>query len=87
MNDHVFEYHPKAIEEAWEAFNWYNERSLVVAERFWNELHRARRSVTLHPTSWTPYLFGTRCFKLKRYPFGLFILNGKLASSASQSHT
>jgi plasmid stabilization system protein ParE len=59
-----FEYHAQAIDEAWEAFHWYETRSEQVAERFWQTLRRARQSVVQHPSVWTPYLHGTRYFKL-----------------------
>lgn len=71
MPAQIFEYHPEAIKEAWEAFDWYDERSQTAAEDFWQELRRARQSVTRHPQSWTPYLHGTRCFKLDRFPCAL----------------
>jgi len=71
MSDQVFEYHPEAIQKAWHAFHWYEERSENAAEDFWQELRRARQSVTQHPHSWIPYLHDTQCFKLKRFPFGL----------------
>ena len=67
----MFEYHPEAIREAWEAFHWYEVRSERAAEAFWTELRRARNSITLHPASWMPYLHGTRCLKLNKYPFAI----------------
>ena len=71
MSDREFEYHVEAIKEAWDAFHWYDERTGNAAEVFWEELRRARQSVTKHPKSWTPYLHGTRCFKLARFPYAL----------------
>jgi plasmid stabilization system protein ParE len=71
MSGQTFEYHPEAIKEAWHAFHWYDDRSENAADDFWEELRRARQSVTMHPQSWTPYLHGTRCFKLKRFPYAL----------------
>lgn len=76
MSDPQFEYHPEAITEAWEAFHWYEERSEVAAENFWQELRRARESVTQHPHSWSHFLYGTRCFRLKRFPYGLIYVVG-----------
>ncbi len=71
MGDQHFEYHPDAIQEAWEAFDWYDERSERAAEEFWQELRRARESVMRHPQSWSSYLHGTRFFKLHRFPYAL----------------
>jgi plasmid stabilization system protein ParE len=66
-----FEYHSEAMQEAFKAFEWYARQDETVADRFWEELRRARRSVTSHPKSWMPYLYGTRCFLLKKFPFAL----------------
>jgi hypothetical protein len=66
-----FEYLPDAIEEAWEAYHWYAERSDSAAEGFLRQLQLARESVTERPDAWSRYFHGTRCFRLKRYPFGL----------------
>jgi plasmid stabilization system protein ParE len=71
MPNQRFEYHPKAIGEAAEAYEWYAERSESAAERFWEELRRAREMVTKEPASWSRYLHGTHCFLLDRYPYGL----------------
>jgi plasmid stabilization system protein ParE len=71
MFDLPFEYHPEAITEAWEAFHWYQERSEIAAERFWQQLRRAREYVTQHPHSCGKYVHGTRCARLRRFPYGL----------------
>ena len=34
MSDQVFEYHPVAIQEAWDAFHWYDERSEMRPKTF-----------------------------------------------------
>lgn len=74
MSDRAFEYHPDAIQEAWEAYHWYGERSELAAERFWQELRRAREWVTQNPLAGSPYLHGTRCRRLKRFPYGLIYI-------------
>ena len=71
MRNQLFEYHPDAIIEAHQAFHWYADRSEQAADRFWNELIRARALVTDRPQGWTPYFHGTRVFQLRRYPYGL----------------
>ena len=85
MPGQVFEYHPEAIKEAWEAFHWYDERSETAAESFWQELRRARQSVTRHPQSWGTYLHGTRCFRLERFPYALVYIERGDRSSALPS--
>ena len=59
MPDQIFEYHPEAIEEAWEAFHWYEQRSESAAENFWQELRRARQSVQYVPRTFA-YSTGVR---------------------------
>ncbi len=66
-----FEYHPEAMLEASAAFQWYAERSRQAANSFWDELVRARQQVTRFPQMWGTYFHGTRCLKLRRYPYGL----------------
>lgn len=66
-----FEYHPDAIAEAIAAHAWYAEQSQHAADRFWKELVRARNMVTQRPQGWTPYYHGTRCFQLRKFPYGL----------------
>lgn len=67
----LFEFHQEAILEAREATAWYAERSLIAASKFKNELRQAEASVTKHPSAWSPYLHGTRCFQLEHFPYGL----------------
>lgn len=69
--DLPFEYHPKAILEAHSAFHWYRERSEQAADLFWSELVRARKKAAELPDLWTPYYHGTRCFRFRKYPYGL----------------
>jgi hypothetical protein len=66
-----FEFHHEAVLDSLEAAKWYADRSIGAAEKFKTELRRAEDSVTRHPISWAPYLHGTRCFKLARFPFAL----------------
>ena len=87
MSNHEFEYHPEAIGEAWEAFHWYAERSEAAADDFWDELHVARQAATCQPETWSPYLHGTRCFPLKRFPYGLvYIERGERIIGIAVAH-
>jgi hypothetical protein len=67
----IFEFHPEAILETVEATEWYAERSLNAERRFKAELRKAEKLVTRDPEAWGRYLYGTRCYKLNRFPFGL----------------
>jgi plasmid stabilization system protein ParE len=71
MPSRVFEYHPEAVKEAWEAFHWYDERSEQAAKDFWQEIRRARLAITDQPQSGSPYFHGTRCRRLTRFSYGL----------------
>lgn len=69
--DRNFEYHPAAIVEAAEAYEWYGERSSQASENFWSELIRARALVADQPDLWPPYFHGTRVFRFRNFPYGL----------------
>ena len=71
MAELAFEYHPEAVVEGSEAYQWYALRSEEVAERFWQELRHARKSVTDSPETWNPYYHGTRCYRLHHFPYAL----------------
>jgi plasmid stabilization system protein ParE len=71
MPDRGFEYLPQAIEEAWEAYHWYRERSETAAENFLQSLRQARQTVTERPRGGGSYSHGTRCRRLWRFPYGL----------------
>jgi plasmid stabilization system protein ParE len=63
------EIHPRAALEAREARRWYARRSVAVANRFISELDHAIAQITAAPQQWSPYLHGTRVYRLRRYPF------------------
>ncbi len=45
------------------------ERSQQAADAFQEELQDAGRAIQQIPTRWANYLFGTRRYLMKRYPF------------------
>ena len=63
------DYHPQARLEVDAAFDWYRERSPRAAERFYLELDKAHMKIQDSPKSWPAFLYGTRRFLLKRYPY------------------
>ncbi|MEQ8785394.1 MAG: type II toxin-antitoxin system RelE/ParE family toxin [Pirellulaceae bacterium] len=65
------EFHPEARLETFEAFDWYAARSMEAAHAFQQELADAGRAIQSHPELWASYLFGTRRYLLKRFPFVL----------------
>lgn len=61
--------HPDARREALEAYQWYAQRSEDAAEIFQDELQAAGAAIQKAPELWGHYLFGTRRYLMKRYPF------------------
>jgi len=87
MTARRFEYLAEAVEDAAEAFRWYNERSPAAADGFWLELRRARQLVAERPETWNPYLHSTRCFRLNRFPYGLvYIERGDRVIGVAVAH-
>jgi plasmid stabilization system protein ParE len=74
MTEYSFEYHPEAIVEGAEAYQWYAERSEQAAEDFLAELRRSREAVTKRPRVRAEYMHGARCFRLPRFPYGLIYI-------------
>ena len=69
MDSFSLAFHPDAREDAREAHAWYAERSTAAAEAFLDELDRAGAAIVRNPLYWGRYLFGTRFYRLKRYPY------------------
>ncbi len=65
----TIELHPEARLEADAAFNWYREHSLRAAEKFLDAIEQARTAIQDAPELWADYLYGTRRYLLKRFPF------------------
>jgi toxin ParE1/3/4 len=63
------DFHPDARIDAVEAYRWYAERSQDAAEAFRTELQNAGNSIQQSPEFWAQYLFGTRRYLMKRFPF------------------
>lgn len=63
------EIHADAHAEEKKAFEWYRERSPGAAEAFLQEIEQARIAIQEAPESWGEYLYGTRRYLLKRFPY------------------
>jgi len=63
------EFHPDARIDALDAYDWYAERSQQAADAFQEELQHAGRAIQNAPERWANYMFGTRRYLMKRYPF------------------
>lgn len=65
-------FHPRARDEVEEAQAWYEERSLLAAAGFLQELSRVVRHVREAPYRYPVALHGTRQIILERFPFNIF---------------
>ncbi|PHR98616.1 MAG: plasmid stabilization protein [Blastopirellula sp.] len=82
-----FEYHPAAIEEANHAYRWYLEQSPQAANRFWEELVSGREKICQQPDAWTPYYHGSRCYQLRKFPYGIvYVRNDELIIAVAICH-
>ena len=69
MNRLPLEIHPEAIAEARAARQWYQMRSDDAAKAFLAELDIGIESIWTAPELYPPYLHGTRCYLLRRFPY------------------
>ena len=60
---------PAAIAEARAARVWYLERNREAANAFVVELDHAIANIAQAPERWPAYLYGTRRFVFRRFPF------------------
>jgi len=65
------ELHPRATDEAADAYEWYTARNPHAAEAFMAEVDRAIERIAEAPARWPVHLHGTRRFLLRRFPFAL----------------
>lgn len=69
MDRKQLEFHPDARLDAMEAYDWYAERNLEVADAFQEQLQDAGRAIQDSPETWASYLLGTRRYLMKQFPF------------------
>jgi len=62
-------FHPEARAEVLAAFDWYYERSHSVAEAFLQAVEHAGQAIGDAPETWPEYLYGTRRYLLRQFPF------------------
>src|ERR1700759_3458821 len=63
------EFHSEARSEADTSLAYYLERSRSAAECFYQELESALEQIQTEHDRWPSYLYGTRRYLLKRFPF------------------
>jgi plasmid stabilization system protein ParE len=69
MINYSLESHPEARIDVIDAYDWYAERSQIAADAFRSELERAGEVIRRSPLMWGSYLYGTRRYLLKRFPY------------------
>ena len=69
MTPQDIEFHPRAVDEARAARRWYAHRSAAAAARFLVELDDALSQIAAAPQQWSPYLHGTRFYRLHHFPY------------------
>lgn len=71
MEQKRVEFYEEAYLEAFDAFEWYLERSERIAGKFLEEIGRAVEVISSSPSRWPEYAHGTRRFVLHRFPFAV----------------
>ena len=73
----MFELHPDAVIEAWEARRHYSEIDPDLGERFYRAVDAARRRIAAAPERWPTHLHGTRHLLVRGFPYRLvYVIEG-----------
>ncbi|MGV3754008.1 MAG: type II toxin-antitoxin system RelE/ParE family toxin [Verrucomicrobiota bacterium] len=71
MKSKPIEYHPDALLEVMEVFEWYEQCEEGLGARFHQELSKAEKLVKKFPSLGTPKGYGTRKRTLSVFPYSL----------------
>jgi len=71
MAQATVDFHPEAVLDGAAAHAWYAERSPAAAVAFVTELDSAVEAIAEQPTRWPRYLYGTRRYLLRRFPYAV----------------
>lgn len=77
MASKPFRFHPEAREEFRETIRWYRARNLPISTEFRVAVSTAIRTIVDAPDRWPAYLYGTRRYVLRRFPFSIVYLDEK----------
>jgi len=64
-------FHPEAVEDYMDAFDWSFHRNRSIAEKFGREVERAVEMIQQHPLSWSKFDETHRKFLLHRFPYSI----------------
>ncbi|MDY6894215.1 MAG: type II toxin-antitoxin system RelE/ParE family toxin [Thermotogota bacterium] len=67
-------YHPEAKNEIQEAIKWYNRKTDGLGLEFVFEVKQAEVIILQDPEVWPFYVYETRRYLLKRFPFAIVYL-------------
>jgi toxin ParE1/3/4 len=67
-------FHPEAAAEVERAQAWYEDRSVLAAAGFLQELTRAIQRIRVAPETYPAAEYGTRRIVLEQYPFSAFYM-------------
>jgi len=67
----VIEFHRLALHELRQAQAWYRKKSLLAAERFFQQTNRAIERLLLDPSSYPMIGRECHCLRIARFPFVL----------------
>jgi len=71
MKSKPIEYHPAALLEVMEVFEWYEQCEEGLGERFHQELSKAEKLIRKFPLFGTPKEYGARKRALAVFPYNL----------------
>jgi hypothetical protein len=66
-------YHPEATIEVRDARRWYEDQRSGLGDEFLQQVMQAEDFVESRPLSCSQYLYGTRRYRLRRFPFDVVI--------------
>ena len=74
MKPKQVKYHPEAKIEIQEAIKWYDRKADGLGLEFVFEVRQAETTILQDPEVWPFYVYETRRFLLKRFPFAIVYL-------------
>jgi plasmid stabilization system protein ParE len=80
-------FHPEAIAEFDAAVDWYARRSEQAADDFVRAVNDAVSAIEIRPLMWAEYLYGTRRYVLRHFPFVVvYLLNESRITIVAIAH-
>ncbi|MBU0991742.1 MAG: type II toxin-antitoxin system RelE/ParE family toxin [Proteobacteria bacterium] len=74
MKPKQVKYHPEAKNEIQEAIKWYDRKADGLGLEFVFEVRQAETTILQDPEVWPFYVYETRRYLLKRFPFAIVYL-------------